>query len=307
MSGKAISYNDVKIVEREAVKFGDEVFDNFLSEVGGIELGTMLTLAGTPGAGKTTLCKKLQKDLNDDEISIFYALESRKSSVAKQTKRIKTGGNELICDVEDFPTWTSFMDYLYETKPLLVTVDSIQHAAQLLTDENGKYIYDNYKKVRKDLYEWKDITQGIVVLIAQLNAKGEVEGPMSTVFDVDCPIFLTADPESGERTMHTEKNRMGPIGKIWYEFVDTDACIKFHTQAQWEALKSKGEKEDYLDKIIKDTETYISTLDKKDEKIKSLIKEYKSNIKTLDSIENDAEYLAEYVKMTFLLMNKYGI
>ena len=60
---KAISYNDVKIIDKKAIKIGDPVFDNFISEQGGIELATMISIAGTPGAGKTTLCKKLQKDL----------------------------------------------------------------------------------------------------------------------------------------------------------------------------------------------------------------------------------------------------
>lgn len=306
MSGKAISYNEVEIVERETIKINDEAFDNFISENGGIELATMIALAGTPGAGKTTLCKKFQKDLGENEVSVFFALESRKSSVAKQTKRIKTGKNELICDVDDFPTWSSFMEYIYKEKPLLVTVDSIQHAAQLLTDENGKYIYDNYKQIRKDLYDWKDVTQGIVILIAQLNGKGEVEGPMSTVFDVDCPIILTADLETGERTMHTTKNRMGPTGKIYYEFTNSDDCIKFYTSEQWSALKSKKDNDSYLSRLINDTTAYLKSLDKKDEKVKSLLKEFNSNVKKIAKIEDDEEYLREYVTMTFRITTKYG-
>ena len=55
---KPIPYNDVKIIEREALKFGDPVFDKFISTNGGIELGTMIALSGTSGAGKTTLTKK---------------------------------------------------------------------------------------------------------------------------------------------------------------------------------------------------------------------------------------------------------
>ncbi len=176
---KAISYNDVKVIDKKAIKIGDPVFDNFISEQGGIELATMITIAGTPGAGKTTLCKKLQKDLGENDESIFFSLESRKGSVARQTSRVKTGDNEKICDVDDFKTWKSFMDYIYETKPLMVVVDSLQHAATLLSNENGKHKYDNYKNIVKDLYDWKDVTQGIVVLIVQLNGKGDVEGPIA--------------------------------------------------------------------------------------------------------------------------------
>lgn len=247
---KPITYNEVKIIERDTLKLGDPVFDEFISERGGIELGTMIALSGTSGAGKTTLCKKWQKDLLSGEVSVFYALESKKSSVAKQTKRIKTGNDELICDVDTFPTWSEFMAYLYADNPTMVVVDSLQHAASLLSKENGVYKYDNYKTIIKDLYDWKDSAQGIVVLICQLNERGTMEGPASTLFDVDCPIKLTANPKTGERFMETEKNRMGPIGKIFYEFVDTDACIKFYTQDEWKIMRTGASLDDMVNTSI---------------------------------------------------------
>jgi len=247
---KPIPYNKVKIVDRDTVKFGDPVFDAFISEKGGIELATMIALSGTSGAGKTTLCKKWQKDLSEDEVSVFYALESLKSSVARQTSRIKTSNTELICDEEDFPKWSEFMDYLYEDEPTMVIIDSLQHAATLLSKDNGKHKYQNYKEIIKDLYTWKDKTQGIVILICQLNAEGKMEGPASTIFDVDCPIKLTADPKTGERYMTTEKNRMGPIGKLFYEFVNTEACIKFYTVEQWEVERKGVDLEEMINSTI---------------------------------------------------------
>lgn len=229
--GKPITYNKVEIIDVPTIKFGDDTFDNFLSTKGGVERAVMIALAGTSGAGKTTLCKKLQKDF--DEPSLFYALESRKSSVARQTSRIKTGDKEKIADVDDFPLWSGFIKHIYQEKPSLVIVDSLQHAAELLSKENGKYKYDNYKHIIKDLYDWKDLTQGVVILIVQLNAEGKVEGPASTVFDVDCPIKMIADPNTGERYMFTTKNRMGPIGKIYYTFSSDDKHINFFTEDEW--------------------------------------------------------------------------
>lgn len=288
---KAISYNDVKIIEKKAVKIGDSVFDNFISEQGGIELGTMIALAGTPGAGKTTLCKKIQKDLGRTDESIFYSLESRKSSVARQTKRISTSENEKICDVDDFSTWSSFMNYINEEKPLMVIVDSLQHAATLLSEENGKHKYDNYKQIVKDLYGWKDVNQGIVILIVQLNANGGVEGPMATIFDVDCPIFLTADPKTNERTMHTEKNRMGPVGKIYYEFVGDDRCFNFITEKDW---NSKGEEDSILNPLWKEVNSIIDKIKNTNKKL------YKKIEKDIDKLDCDEEvdFLIEIIKLT---------
>tara|TARA_B100000900_G_scaffold413278_1_gene436932 strand:- start:755 stop:1645 length:891 start_codon:yes stop_codon:yes gene_type:complete len=288
---RAISYNDVKIIEKKAVKIGDSVFDNFISEQGGIELGTMIALAGTPGAGKTTLCKKIQKDLGRTDESVFYSLESRKSSVARQTKRISTSENEKICDVDDFSTWSSFMNYINEEKPLMVIVDSLQHAATLLSEENGKHKYDNYKQIVKDLYGWKDVNQGIVILIVQLNANGGVEGPMATIFDVDCPIFLTADPKTNERTMHTEKNRMGPIGKIYYEFVSDDRCFNFITEKDW---NSKSEDDSMIEPLWREINTVIQKIKTTN---KGLYKKIEKDINKIDC-EEDIDFLIEVMKLT---------
>ena len=288
---KAISYNDVKMIDKKAIKIGDSTFDNFISEQGGIELGTMIALAGTPGAGKTTLCKKIQKDLSKNGDSIFFSLESRKSSVARQTKRVKTSEREKICDVDDFNSWSSFISYIHQEKPLMVIVDSLQHAANLLSNENGKHKYDNYKQIIKDLYDWKDVNEGIVILIVQLNSKGSVEGPMATIFDVDCPIFLTANPKNEERTMHTEKNRMGPVGKIYYEFTNDDKCFKFSTEEEWNSKKinlSEG------DKLIEEAFKFVNSIKKKDSK---LYKKMKSEISKVE-FNNELEYIIEILNIT---------
>lgn len=251
--GKPITYNNVKIVDKKTIKFGNKVLDGFLSTKGGVEPSTMIALSGTSGAGKTTLCKKLQKDYKFP--SVFLALESLKGSVARQTARIKTGAKEKIADEKDFPTWSSFMQYLRRFKPSLVIVDSLQHAAKLLSKENGKHKYANYETIIKDLYTWKDETQAVVILIVQLNSEGKVEGPSATVFDVDCPINMVANPKTKERYMVTEKNRMGPIGKIFYDFVDTDECIRFFTETEWELINTNLSLPSYINKAI---ESYVA-------------------------------------------------
>ena len=287
---KAIPYNKVQIIDRETVKFGDETLDTFLSTNGGVELATMIALAGTSGAGKTTLCKKLQKDLKPGEKSIFYALESRKSSVARQTSRVKTGEDELICDVDDFDKWSSFMSYIYEEKPLMVIVDSLQHAAELLSKENGKFKYENYKHIIKDLYDWKDKTEGIAILIVQMNAQNQIEGPASTIFDVDVPMFLIADPKTGERTLKTHKNRMGQIGSLKYEFVDDDRIIAFYTQDEWDIMRKGATISEMVNKTI---ESYLVAY-KKHESYKEFRKEFvKEYNKIYDSYSEDIQIMTQ--------------
>jgi predicted ATP-dependent serine protease len=300
--GKPIPYNEVKIVDRDTIKFGDSVFDTFISHGGGVELAVMIALSGTSGAGKTTLCKKWQADLKKDEVSVFYALESRKGSVARQTQRIATGSKELICDVDDFPKWSLFMEYLYEAKPTMAIVDSLQHSAELMSEETGIYVYKCYKKIIKDLYTWKDKTEGIAILICQLNEQGKMEGPASTLFDVDVSIKLTADEKTGERYLETPKNRMGSTGKLFYEFVSTSACIKFYTVEQWEI----GRKKISLSTLMKQTVKRFLTSYIGHENYKSFMKDFRREYDSIyDNSEDDPEIIFKIMNTIRRLEDKY--
>lgn len=300
---KPTPYNNVEIIVQDGIMFRDQVLNGFLAEDGGIPLSTMIALAGTSGAGKTTLCKKLQKELSADLVSAFFSLETSKNSVARQTKRVETGDNALVCDDSDFPTWTAFMDYLYAEKPTIAIVDSLQHAAKLLSKENGKFKYENYAKIVEDLYTWKEKCNTIVIMIVQLNAQGKVEGPEATVFDVDIPLKLIADPKTKERHLEASKNRNGgKVGKIYYEFVNDDRIIQFFEEDEYKVLK-KGES---LSTMINQTiESYLGAYSSH-ENYKQFSKEFsKKYNKIYNTNDDEVVIMAETIKLINELSQEY--
>lgn len=300
---KPVKYDDVEIIIQDGVMFGDAVLNKFLSEDGGIPLGTGIALAGTSGAGKTTLCKKLQKELSSNMESVFFSLETSKNSLARQTKRVKTGDNALVCDDKDYPTWSKFMEYLYAEKPTLAIIDSLQHAAKMLSKENGKFKYDNYATIIDDLYTWKEECNAIFILIVQLNGQGKVEGPEATIFDVDVPLKLVADPKTGERHLEASKNRNGgTVGSIFYEFVNSDDIIKFYEETEYRVIK-QGKS---LPEMVQDTiQSYIKAYvnhDNYDEFKKEFNKSYKL---VYDKSNTDIELLQNTLSLVDELTAKH--
>jgi ABC-type lipoprotein export system ATPase subunit len=86
MKAKKRTYDEVDIISTPSVKTGNPVLDAFLSFELGFQLGNLIMMTGTSGAGKTTLCKLLQKWIK--EPTNFHALESLASSVKRQTGRL---------------------------------------------------------------------------------------------------------------------------------------------------------------------------------------------------------------------------
>jgi hypothetical protein len=82
--------------------------------------------------------------------------------------------------------------------------------------------------------------------------------------------------------MHTEKNRMGPIGKIYYEFVNDDKCFKFTSEEDWNSSDS----EDCISiNLLKDITNFVNSIKKLDENKFKKIKSKVNKISTEDHVE----------------------
>ncbi|HIP31405.1 MAG TPA: AAA family ATPase [Crocinitomicaceae bacterium] len=294
------TYDEVIVIDKPSIKSGIKTLDAFLSNNGGFELGNLILMTGTSGAGKTTLCKLLQREIK--EPTNFHALESLASSVKRQTSRIKIDhGMAYITDEEDYEDFDEFMKFLYEDKPLFVMVDSLQHAVKQLK-KKGMGDTDAHHHVLDSLYKWKDETQGIVILICQLNKDGSFSGPSGMLFDADARIHLEFNPKTGERTMETFKNRMGQLDSIFYEFTSCDEVMKFYTTEEWEVLKLNVT----LPEMIMNTVFQFAQAYKNQDNYPVFKKEFNKGIKLIyKKLEDDLEICVEVARLMSEMKNKY--
>lgn len=293
------TYDQVEIINSPSVKTGIKTFDNFLSNNGGFELGNLILMTGTSGAGKTTLCKLIQREIKDP--TLFHALESLASSVKRQTLRIDTHKNCFITDESDYEDFDEFLKFINEDKPKFVMVDSLQHAVKQLK-KKGMGDAEAHHYVLDSLYKWKDETQGIVILICQLNKDGSFSGPSGMLFDADARIHLEFDSKSGTRTMETFKNRMGQLDSIFYEFVDSKEVIKFYTDEEWDVEKNNV----ILPVVIVDAAMKFAKAFKNRDRYSAFKKEFnKDSKKIYKNNNNDMNIAIELTSLMNKLVNKY--
>jgi predicted ATP-dependent serine protease len=297
---KKRTYDEVQVIDNPSVKSGVKTLDTFLSNNGGFELGNLILMTGTSGAGKTTLCKLLQKLIK--QTTNFHALESLASSVKRQTDRIKIGhGMAFITDAEDYEDFDAFLKFLYEDEPLFVMVDSLQHAVKQLK-KKGMGDADAHHYVLDSLYTWKDKTQGIVILICQLNKDGSFSGPSGMLFDADARIHLEFNPKTGERTMETFKNRMGQLDCIHYEFTSCDEVMKFYTKEEWAVLKLNVT----LPEMIMDTVFRFAKAYSNQDNFPEFKKEFNKGVKLIyKNYEDDLDICLEATKLMSEMKKKY--
>jgi len=265
------NYQDVKTISTPSVQIGDELLDNLFSTQGGIEWANLIFLTGTSGAGKTTLCKKLQSLISDHK-SVFYSREMLSHLVKKQTLRLEiTHTNAFIADSQDYPHFTQFMEMIESRGDIKILIlDSVQRIAvdfvkQGMSREAAmRHIYDV-------LTEWKDRTNGVVILIGQLTKDGDFEGASFLKFDSDAHVHMVYDDKKNIRTIETTKNRMGKLGKLYYEILDSSETLKFYSQKDFESKDKSITFDDYLREMVF---SVTSNFDKKSESFKNFQKEF---------------------------------
>ena len=298
---KKRTYDEVEIINSPSIKTGIKTLDLFLSNNGGFELGNLILMTGTSGAGKTTLCKLIQREIKYP--TLFHALESLASSVKRQTLRIETHSNCFITDEKDYQDFDEFMKFIYEDKPKFVMVDSLQHAVKQLKSK-GVGDADAHHHVLDSLYKWKDETQGIVILICQLNKDNTFSGPSGMLFDADVQVHLDYNSKTGVRTMDTKKNRMGQLDSIYYEFSSGVEVMKFYTEEEWRAIKMGVT----LPEMLIDTIFQYSKSYRNHDSYPVFKREFNKKIKVIyNSINDDIEICLSVTKLMSELTKKYFV
>lgn len=250
----------------EPIKTADPVFNDFLSNSGGIMPATATMLTGSPGSGKTTLvCEMLSDVQAQGRDALFISMEMNEIDMASYTNR--------------FPAWESLDIYFpdfersvwEDVKTLLesgfdvVAIDSFKELKDIVADEKG---WTKTKTERKLISLMNDAmidengtgTHTAFYVIQQVLKSGDFAGSKRLEHLMTANLKMVVD--GNESYLMFEKNRRGNAHrKLFYRIKEggmafdgerremEEEAIDF-TEKEKERQKEKQQQFDDIDDLL---------------------------------------------------------
>jgi len=296
---KSIKVKDVVVSNDPTLKTGNEKFDNWFSNRGGMVLRSAIFVSGTSGAGKTTLMVNLMNWLTNT-VTCLYEREVESKDVCEQTSNVKPlHENAYMCDIKTHPHFDEFVKELNILKPKVVIIDSIQAIAMEdfkdMTEENA------CNHISQVLRQWTRDNDAVLFVIGHNTKEGEFAGRNTIMQFMDAHIDMVFDKKANTRTMSWgKKNRKGPMGTLYYTF--EAAGIELYTQEEWDA---RADDRNFKEKFLQFVNNYVASSNKKNDICINLINDYNKGIKSISKIENDSEVCEKLLNLMLSLSDKY--
>lgn len=237
---KAILYSQIHENTDSSILTTNEMFNQWFSryapdaekpKFGGMIRKSVIFVTGSSGAGKTTTLANIMEWTPVS--SVFYARECDLDEIKDQLSPFKvTNDKALFADVNIFPTFLDFMEYLYSSQPEIVSVDSLQAIAtaeyrsmKMTKDDAAEYI-------RQELTNYIKKRNGVLFLVGHNTKEGEFAGKNTNMQMVDAHMVLEFDKKNNTRKIYWgQKNRKGPMTSMFYEI--HDGTIKYFNNDEY--------------------------------------------------------------------------
>lgn len=189
---------------------------------GGIVKGSIILLSGDPGIGKSTLLMQICGVLCNNSSILYVSGEESSKQLKLRADRLSVRNDKLYImahrDIEDI------CDYIRQTKPDIVMVDSIQTMnLSLLNSSPGsvsqvRECTNLLMRVGKEL----DIP---IIIVGHVNKDGAIAGPKVMEHIVDAVLYFEGERNYSYRILRAVKNRYGSTNEIGvFEMNDTGLC-----------------------------------------------------------------------------------
>lgn len=206
----AVCIEEVEIEHFQRISTGDEELDLVLG--GGLVVGSLVLIGGSPGVGKSTLLLKIAANLASSGKKVLYVSgEESKSQIKLRADRLKANDKNLFLLTE--LCLEDILDELHRGEFELLIVDSIQTLySNKITSAAG-----SLTQVREITFELMRVSKAYNVstfIIGHITKDGAIAGPRVLEHMVDVVLYFEGDATKEIRLLRGFKNRFGGTSEV---------------------------------------------------------------------------------------------
>ncbi|WP_257913045.1 DNA repair and recombination protein [Campylobacter lari] len=206
----AVCINDVVAENFTRISTDDNELDLVLG--GGLVVGSLVLIGGSPGVGKSTLLLKIASNLAKSGKKVLYVSgEESKSQIKLRADRLNANCENLfllteLC-LEDILSELSKKDYE------ILIIDSIQTLySNKITSAAGSIT--QVREITFELMRYSKANNISTFIIGHITKDGAIAGPRILEHMVDVVLYFEGDANKEIRVLRGFKNRFGNISEV---------------------------------------------------------------------------------------------
>lgn len=178
---------------------------------GGIVKGSVVLLSGDPGIGKSTILLQICQSLHDKLNILYVSGEESPVQIKLRAARLGVSGDNITI-ISETDT-QAICEYIMQTKPDLVMIDSIQ-TLQIseLTSSAGSIV--QVRESTNMLLRTGKPLNIPVFIVGHVNKGGDIAGPKVLEHIVDTVLYFEGERNQSYRILRAIKNRFGSTNEI---------------------------------------------------------------------------------------------
>lgn len=205
----AVKINEITADKESRYKTGLKELDRVLG--GGIVKGSLVLLSGDPGIGKSTLILQMCEHLGKTLQVLYVSGEESKRQLKLRAERLGvTTENLSVLTETDVETVN---DYIYDTKPDIVMIDSIQTMSFGAISSVPGSVAQVRECTNAYLHTAKNLDIPIII-VGHVNKDGAIAGPKVLEHIVDAVLYFEGEKNLTYRMLRAVKNRFGSTNEI---------------------------------------------------------------------------------------------
>lgn len=199
------------IEQGELVRFpsGMQEFDRVLG--GGFVPGSVVLIAGDPGAGKSTILLQTMAFVARTQPILYVSGEESMQQIASRAQRLGLPLDRLKMLAET--SVEQILAVAEQEKPAIMVIDSIQ----VVYSEEVDAAPGGVSQVREcaaRLTHYAKQSGVVMLLVGHVTKDQSIAGPMTLSHIIDTQIMLSANEDARYRILRATKNRYGAVNEL---------------------------------------------------------------------------------------------